>query len=285
MSTRRSGPYAFDHGAQYFTVRDSRFKEQVERWKSSGIVEQWAGRIRVLRDGEPERENHRHCRYVGVPGMSAVTHHLAAGLDVSYRVQVSKIRRSGNAIILEDANSVLPGRYDTLVATAPPAQSSRLLTHFTPLADRLSNLQMSPCWAVMLVFKSPMMLPYDGVFIQDADIAWGARNSSKPGRPGYECWVLHAGDEWSSANFERKPEEVIDHLTTVFFAAVGSEVKKPSFSAAHRWRYARAVTPLSDGCLWDREAQIGVCGDWCCGSRIEGAFLSGALMAQKLLKG
>jgi hypothetical protein len=37
MSTRRMGAYSFDHGVQYFTVRDERFEKLVDSWMQSGI--------------------------------------------------------------------------------------------------------------------------------------------------------------------------------------------------------------------------------------------------------
>ncbi|MDX1741267.1 MAG: hypothetical protein R3178_08245, partial [Rhodothermales bacterium] len=52
---------------------------------------------------------------------------------------------------------------------------------------------------------------------------------------------------------------------------------------AHRWSLAQAEEPLEDGCLWDESRRIGVCGDWCAGSRVEGAFLSGAAMAGRVM--
>jgi predicted NAD/FAD-dependent oxidoreductase len=72
-------------------------------------------------------------------------------------------------------------------------------------------------------------------------------------------------------------------LVQSFSAAVGQSLSDPIFSSAHRWRYAQAQNPLTDGCLWDRLSTVGICGDWCCGSRIEGAFLSGAAMAGRIL--
>jgi len=52
---------------------------------------------------------------------------------------------------------------------------------------------------------------------------------------------------------------------------------------AHRWRYAQAAEALDLGCLWDGELGLGVCGDWCQGSRVEGAFLSGMAAAGRVL--
>ena len=142
---------------------------------------------------------------------------------------------------------------------------------------------MSPCWAVMLAFEKPLSLPFDGAFIHDATVAWAARNSSKPGRGDEDCWVLHATADWSFAHIDLPGQHVVQRLTQAFFSAAGCAEIEPVFAVAHRWRFARAQNPLTSGCLWDHRAMIGICGDWCYGSRIEGAFLSGAAMAGRIL--
>jgi hypothetical protein len=135
----------------------------------------------------------------------------------------------------------------------------------------------------MLAFAEPVHLSFDGAFVHDAEITWAARNNSKPGREGGECWVLHAGADWSQANISAKPETVISRLIASFSTAAGQTLPQPRLASAHRWRYAQAQQPHSIGCLWDRQSRIGICGDWCHGSRIEGAFLSGAAMAGQIV--
>ena len=55
------------------------------------------------------------------------------------------------------------------------------------------------------------------------------------------------------------------------------EVLKSRYST---WkRYARTVQPLGRTHLWDAQAQLGLCGDWCLGHRVENAFLSGLELA------
>ena len=52
MSTRRvDDTLSFDHGAQYFTARDGRFKRYVESWIDDGLVQPWHGRIVVVEKG------------------------------------------------------------------------------------------------------------------------------------------------------------------------------------------------------------------------------------------
>ena len=58
---------------------------------------------------------------------------------------------------------------------------------------------------------------------------------------------------------------------------------RPTFLSAHRWVTAAPANPLKDTCLWDAEQKIGAAGDWCGGPRIEGAFLSGRALAQRMV--
>ena len=53
--------------------------------------------------------------------------------------------------------------------------------------------------------------------------------------------------------------------------------------AAQRWRYAITDSALAGGCAWDAGDGVGLCGDWVNGGRVEGAWLSGHALAQRVL--
>ncbi|MBR9985906.1 MAG: NAD(P)-binding protein, partial [Desulfosarcina sp.] len=93
MATRRLASFAFDHGAQYFTTRDERFKRWVDSWRVTGVVRRWEGRIGVLRAGAIFKEHRRHDRLVGVPGMSTLASHLAQDLDVRLNTPIRHLRK------------------------------------------------------------------------------------------------------------------------------------------------------------------------------------------------
>ncbi len=281
-SVRRAAPFAFDHGAQYFTVRDERFARVVATWRTAGVVTEWAGRIAVLCDGVT-RFSDSTTRYVGVPTMNAITRALADGLDVVLRTRIEQVTPVGNTWqLLRDDGTDL-GRFDSLVLALPAPQAAALLAGQSPLASQADACELTPCWAVMLGFAGALAAPFDGAFVHQSPLTWIARNSAKPARPTPEAWVLHASPGWSAQHVADDPAQVVTALTTEFLRLVDEPGRQPAFSTAHRWRYAQPPAPLDVGCLWQASAGLAVCGDWCQGARIEGAYLSGLAAAERVL--
>ncbi|MEM1042357.1 MAG: FAD-dependent oxidoreductase [Bacteroidota bacterium] len=284
MSTRRQAETTFDHGAQYFTVRDERFRRRVASWTEAGIVQRWDGRIGVAEGGAVTPKGDGPERYVGVPRMSAVPRHLADGLDVRCRVRVEAAEPSGArwSLVADDGADL--GTFDAVLVTVPPPQAAPLLAAAPDLARRAASVTMEPTWAAMATFDAPLPVEADGLFVHDAPLSWAARNSSKPGRPALESWVFHGAPAWTETHIEDEPDAVVEALLSGFFAATGLRPVAPTFAQAHRWRYAQADEPLEDGCLWDEAQRLGACGDWCHGSRVEGAFLSGLAGAEAVAR-
>ncbi|MGD8439256.1 MAG: FAD-dependent oxidoreductase [Holophagae bacterium] len=284
MSTRRAGALRFDHGAQYFTVRDPRFARFVRSRHDDDLVAQWNGIIAVVRNGEVTIDEESTVRYVGVPGMNAVCRHLAADLEVAYGVRAAGLERDGGRWLLFSETGERHGPFDAVVVSAPAPQTAALLADAAPgLAERAASVGMAPCWAAMVAFPGPLELPFDGAFVHDSPLSWVARNGSKPGRPAGETWVLHGSPEWSHDNLELDAEVAAGRLFGALSDAVGRDLSRPSHLVAHRWRFALPTDPLRDPCLFDQSAAIAACGDWCGGPRVEGAFLSGCAAAGRIL--
>ena len=282
LSTRRDSGVAFDHGAQYFTVRDPAFADAVARWRELRVVAPWAGRIVVLGEDPPSPPRPPTTRYVGVPTMSAIGRHLADGLDVRARVRIESIKRVGTQWRLRDDEARDVGDYEAVAVAVPSAQAVPLLAGAPDLGVAAARAAMAPCWAVMLVPESPLGLPFDGAFIHGQAVGWAARQDSKPGRAPIEAWVLHATAQWTKAHWEMPSSGVIDALCEAFAASAGISPIKVSRSTAHRWRYALPTLPTDSRCLVDSALKIGACGDWCGGPRLEGAYLSGIELARRL---
>lgn len=281
-ATRRDGERRFDHGAQYFTCRDPGFTAQTERWLAVGAIGRWDARI-VAIEGDGRRPVSTEMpRYVGVPGMSELARRLAEGLRCEYRHRVSGLSHGGRWRLALESGETRTA--DALVLTVPPAQTSALLEPVAPaMAAAVTAVAMEPCWALMLGYEQPFDPGFDAAFVNRGPLRWIAANHSKPGRDEVECWVAHASGPWSQARLEVTPRQAVEALLPEFRALTGSAAAPVSVTA-HRWRYARALDPLDCELLKDPSRRLVVAGDWCAGSRIEGAWRSGRAAARALIE-
>ena len=284
-ATRRVGSsLSFDHGAQYFTVRDPLFTEYVDEWVDLGIVAEWTGQI-VDMDGTIVRPKvDQPTRYVGVPGMTAMAHHLAAEATIAFETRVTQIDRAENSWTLTDSAERTHGPFDDVVMSMPAPQTAELIRG-QGLEDEVRAVPMTPCWAVLLAFDRRIELSWDGAFVQNSALAWVARNSSKPGRETTsDCWVLHASPNWSAIHQEDDPQFVLDKIVEEFAQLTGLKLRTPIHLAAHRWLYSATPLSLDRRALFDPSAGLLVCGDWLAGGRVEGAFRSGVAAADELIR-
>ena len=84
MASRRIDGANFDHGAQFITSRNPRFATVLEQTRQNGALKEWCRGFSGLEDG--------HSRWCGIPGMSAVAKHLAAGLDLRLEMPVTGLQ-------------------------------------------------------------------------------------------------------------------------------------------------------------------------------------------------
>ncbi len=244
MATRRVDNYAFDHGAQYFTVKDARFGRYVESWVKDGVVAPWEASIVQAQAGQLETLDTEATRYVAVPSMSALPRHLASSLEVVCRTRVVAAEFVADKwrLGVESGSDVEP--FDAVILALTPQQALPLLAQFQALAKRVQAVQFAPCWSAMVTFEHPLDLGIEGAFVKHSDLAWIARNAGKPGRAPHETWVLHATPTWSANHLEDSPEVVSEALLSAFFESTGAAPVQTHHTDAHRWRYAQALNPL-----------------------------------------
>ena len=279
----------FDHGAQYFTVRDPEFEQFLEPFRRGpdAIVRPWTSPVVSIGEGEILGRSENTERLVCCPGMNALSKRLAEDVElrVATRVHACHRERDGWTLVDEDDKVLARGR--SLVITAPAAQALAMLPDEAPLRDTLRSIRYAPCWAVMVHFPLPLDQDFGGAFVDRSPLSWIANNDSKPGRnpggsPG-ESWILHGSPEWSYAHLEDSPEEIAEQLIEALAAALQRDLPKPDLVRAHRWRYALPTVAAGSPCLWDAEWNLAVAGDGCpAGARVEGAFLSGWTAARRI---
>ena len=271
MATRHFGGFDFDHGAQYFTARGPTFRKSIQAWRMDGHVTEW------FDDG-----------FVGTPDMTAPAHALADGLVVLFNYQASRLQRNDQGWSLLPVNGsqrqTNAGGFSAVILAVPAPQAAALAASAELKITELDAIRYAPCWALMMAFSAPRVLPDDRIQSDDNMIAWIARNTSKPGRnKDRETVVLHATPSWSERHLEMNHEEVANRLIARV-RSLTSVQDQPLFSIAHRWRYALVEQTLGRTHLWNADDGLGACGDWCLGPRVEAAFDSGNALAEAILQ-
>lgn len=308
MSTRRTEFGGFDHGAQYFTVRDPRFARAL--LTAQHLVRPWSvSTVRVLDEfghvlasAAPPSEPH----FVATPGMSALVHHWMQPLAhpelhghpsarTFSETRVTHLERDALhpeqwQLRAEDSEGgqLVIGGFDRVVLAIPHLQAHDLLLasgHTPELRHQLTAVQVAPCWTLMVAYPQAMQpgLPHIGPQWNAARsthhrISWLARENSKPGRDRIERWTIQASPVWSAKHLEDDAERIKAKLLKGFSEITGIRAT-PSHAVVHRWRFAQTQQPLGQPFIHDRALGIGLCGDWCLGHRVEDAFVSGLELA------
>lgn len=302
MATRDTPFGGFDHGAQYFTVRDARFALALER-TAPGLCRPWSANAvrvldasgRVVEAARPTGEPH----WVPAPGMNALARHWAQPLLAAGQVHLATRVERIEADPLDrqhwqlrtsapgGAQRVFSG-FGAVMLALPSAQAAELLQKSEqndPLLAHLKGVTVAPCWTLLLAFPQALQPNLNHLGPQwnaarstHHRVAWLARESSKPQRGPIERWTVQASAAWSQEHLEDEPARVQAKLLKAFAEVTGIRAE-PAYAVAHRWRYAQTRQPLGQSHLWDARRRLGLCGDWCLGHRVEDAFVSGLELA------
>lgn len=276
-SKRTPDGTSVDMGAQFFTVRNPRFRALLADHAGDEAIGLWDATLwHENQDGDVS-SFHQALRHVGVPRMTAITRALADGLPIQPGTRVATLTPASGGWWLE-TDQGRQGPFPRVIITAPPEQARDLLPEAVSASLELENFRMLPCWSLALRFGQPLDLGFDGMQLAHESLGWVARNTSKPERGSAEWWVLHANSTWSATHRNADSGEVAAAMTTAFRQRF--DVRQTATDhLVHRWLYARPAAGPTPGFLSVADNSIGLCGDWLAGGRVEGAFESADALA------
>jgi predicted NAD/FAD-dependent oxidoreductase len=271
MATRRIGASRFDHGAQFFTVRDERFRKAVECWRADGWTAPWFG------EGG-------HVRYRAVGGMNELATKLGSALDVRLETVVRFVKPNEEGWSVQTEGGFVNA--NALVLTCPAPQSVAMLAGCRQQLPPefilgLEAVEYDPCFSLLAVIDGSSRVPCPGyVRLEDGPIEWIADNTQKGVSTGDAALTIHARADFSRRHFETATDRVAAMLLESASDWLGGPVAEWQL---HRWRYSRPVPADRPVCLFTQQpACLAVAGDAFGGPRVEGAFLSGLAAAERL---
>ncbi|SDM52374.1 hypothetical protein SAMN05192555_11465 [Franzmannia pantelleriensis] len=293
LSSRRAPGAIVDLGAQYFTARDPLFQAELTHWLDRGLVRPWPTSLwRIDAQGwQPHRDTHP--RYCAVPRMSALTRHLAEGLELVSEARIVDLERRPSGWYLQDDRQHRYGPFQRLAISAPAPQAEALVAaHDAVLAKACHRVEQLACWAGYALFDTPLPnlegveRDWQAAFVNHGPLRFVARNDHKPGRGEQgESLTLLATAEWSQTWLEQPAERVADALYAALRELLPASVQPaaPRLLAAHRWRYAQPLSGAAGPGFRLGQDGLALCGDGWLGPRVEDAWCSGHRLAQRWL--
>jgi len=281
LAGRRIGDATFDHGAQFFTAREFRFKAAVEGWIKAGVAEEWYSSY----PGQPNG----HPRYRGVPTMTAVAKYLATNIHVIRTTRVDSIGQQGDGWLAELDNGETINTKAMLI-TSPVPQTIDLLatgniTVPTDKQARLNRIQYESCIAVMAILDGPAAIESPGaIALEDGPIAWITDNLQK-GVSKIPAVTIHASGDFSAEHLNHDRMEIGQRLIDAAGVYLGDA--RVTEYQVHGWRYSKPTVVDDAPCILLSETTdlppLAVAGDAFAGSRFEGAVQSGWAAAKALV--
>jgi predicted NAD/FAD-dependent oxidoreductase len=274
LATRRIDNATLDHGAQFFTVRESLFESHVAEWIASGVVTEWCRGF-----DSTTQNNDGFPRYRGARGMTDIAKHLAQGLDVRCNTLAFSIARGATSKwqLKIDDGSVLDA--DAIIVTCPLPQAYALLvTAGIELPESMlrTEYDRTICLLAVLNQSSAVANP-GGLQNPDETFSFIADNAIK-GISSAVALTMHANPQFSLEHWDTSTDDVqyllLERATPWIGDAtvITSQIKK--------WRLATPQTIWPER-YWAND-MIVLAGDAFGVPKIEGAALSGLAAANYL---
>jgi renalase len=279
MATRRIGTATLDHGAQFFTVRTPAFRRRVDDWIERGLVRIWSHGF-GSDDGYP--------RFIATQGMNSLTKDLANGLDVEFSTMAFAVRRPDEQrldtespwqVVIDDG-SARPA--DAIVITIPLPQAFALLADAAvDLDESLFRTEYDRTITLLIVLDRPGVVPDPGA-VQDPDGTFSfISDNAVKGVSNTPAMTFHASNEWSEANWEEDPEQLLDQLEQAATPWLGDA--RIVERQLKKWRFATPRKIWPDPYWATSDSRIVLAGDAFSGPRVEGAHNSGMAAAHSLI--
>ena len=176
-----------------------------------------------------------------------------------------------------------------LVLTTPLEQCKKIVE--TNKIDLELEGQMEPNLTVMVAFdKNLEILGNAFKFNKNSILGWVANESSKlreANNPNLELWTLQSSLIYAQKNIQEyrlKKEQIMNLMIDEFMNIFNIKNINIVHKDIHGWLYAYKLEKFENDFFWDKEINLGICGDWMCGSTAESAWRSAIGLADQINK-
>ena len=277
---RFKGNLSFDHGVQYISPKSKQFLKFIKKLCINKTLKTWdKNHLDFTFEKKP-----LSVKYIGKKANNDLIKYNLKGIKKSFASPITKIKFNKNywEVTLNDKSK---HHFKSLIITCPFPQLKKLAKNYLDKKILKLKVQMQPNITVMLAFKKQKNLPISSIKFNDDVLAWAANeNSKKRFKSNVNLWTLQATLKWSkkTINKYKTDKSIMNQLITRFIKLTGFKKNKIIFKKIHGWKYSYNYEKTPYLSIWNKKINLGVCGDWLNGPKVENAWLSAYDLAKKI---
>ncbi len=273
---------SFDHGLQYYSAKDIKFKKFLNKFIKKRILKYWLGNHIDLKF----EKNLYSKKIIGVKGNNDLNKYLLKNINKILGEEISNIKFKKSHWEISSKNNKFKAK--NIILTFPFEQVKKLAKNY--LNKELLNLKvnMKPNITLLLKQKTKSELPISSIKLNNKIIAWVANENSKKRFLSYKnCWTIQTTESYSKkiiSLYKKKKTYFAKQIAKEFSNILGLNYKSLEILKIHGWKYSFNLYGTGKKCYWNKKQRIGVCGDWFIGPNAYSAWLSANSLYKKIKK-
>jgi predicted NAD/FAD-dependent oxidoreductase len=271
---------SFDHGVQYISPKSKLFTKYIQKLHKNKILKNWDdNHLDFTFEKKPFST-----KYIGKRANNDLVKYNLKNIKQSFASPIEKINFKKYFWEITLKNK-LRYHFKSLIITCPFPQLKKLAKNYLDKNILKMKVQMQPNITVMLALKNQKTLPISSIKFNDDVLAWAANeNSKKRFKSNINLWTIQATLKWSkkTINKYKADKSIMNQLITRFIKLTGFEKNKIIFKKIHGWKYSYNYEKTPYLSIWNKKINLGVCGDWFNGPKVENAWLSANDLSKKI---
>jgi len=284
VATRRKDGFTWDIGATSVAMRGRSLDKVILDELSRDDLFVVTKPIFVHDDLHPQPGDGRTPvpRYAYRTGMTKLAKLLAEDLDIRFESPVERIERH------HDRYTIHGEEFDRLVLTAPIPQTGLLLWAMD-LRRAIAQVRYRTCLSVGLGFTAPLPETSYHALLDPSlrhPLSWLCLESVKVpdhAPAGSSSIMAQLGREFSRLNYETPDDELVRIVCGYLTRLYGPAFAHPSASTVMRWKYAQPESLIDFDTANPEGTTVLIAGDALSGARIEEAYETGLMAAERIL--
>lgn len=283
--TRQVGGYLFDHGATSVAPRgralEKAMLEEVSQLGLERITKPvWTMAYGRVAPGDAARMSID--RYTYTTGMRTLPERLAEGVSSCLETDILEISKAGEKYVVAN------GEFDALILSLPVSSTEKFLTQ---LGERRSIMgsRYRQCLTVLMGYAEELPETQYHALIepeQRSPVIWISLESAKcAGRApaGHSAIIAQFGSQFSRDHFEDSDLEIMREASSAVSRLFGTRFKVPEIYQVKRWKHSHPEAIVNFDKANPPGTKVLLAGDGLLGPRLELAYETGILAAERLL--